>query len=132
MLTPREKSPLPEKKSSEEDRTHDAASSIKHDAASVSPTHCQRAIPAPAIDMILREEHARFRNERGYTDLISVLRTTEEQSLEMNSPRYICYSGFDKAFNSIRHASLWKILDATGFEPKVISILKGRYTNNLS
>ena len=43
MLTPREKSPLPEKKkiSSEEDRTHDAASS-----RIASPTHYQQAIPA--------------------------------------------------------------------------------------
>ena len=44
MLTPREKSPLPENFSSEEDGTHDAASS-----RTVSPTHCQRAIPVPVI-----------------------------------------------------------------------------------
>ena len=41
MLTPRGKSPLQEKFSPEEDRTHDAASS-----RTVSPTHYQRAIPA--------------------------------------------------------------------------------------
>ena len=41
MLTPLEKSPLPETFSSEEDRTHDAASS-----RTVSPTQYQRAIPA--------------------------------------------------------------------------------------
>ena len=41
MLTPREKSPLPEKFSSEKDRTHEAASS-----RTTSPTHFQRAIPA--------------------------------------------------------------------------------------
>ena len=44
MLTPREKSPLAGKKSSEEDRTHVAALS-----KIVSPTHYQRAIPAPRI-----------------------------------------------------------------------------------
>ena len=42
MLTPREKSLLREKFSSAEDRTHDAVSS-----STVSPTHYQRAIPAP-------------------------------------------------------------------------------------
>ena len=42
MLTPREKSPLPEKSSSEEDRTHDPAS---HRTA--SPTRYQLSIPAP-------------------------------------------------------------------------------------
>ena len=39
MLTPREKSPLPEKPSSEEDQTHDAASS-----RTASPTHYQQDI----------------------------------------------------------------------------------------
>ena len=47
-LTPREKSPLPEKKkkkiSPEEDRTHDTAS-----GRTASPTHYQRAIPAPEV-----------------------------------------------------------------------------------
>ena len=42
MLTPKEKSPLSEKLSSEEDRTHDALSS-----RTSSPTHYQRGIPAP-------------------------------------------------------------------------------------
>ena len=42
MLTPRGKSPPPEKFSSEEDRTQDAASN-----RTASPTHYQRAIPAP-------------------------------------------------------------------------------------
>ena len=39
MITPREKSPLPEKFSSEEDGTHDAASS-----RTASPTHYQRCV----------------------------------------------------------------------------------------
>ena len=43
MLTPRENSPLPKKKSSlEEDRTHDAASS-----RTVSPTHYQLSYSGP-------------------------------------------------------------------------------------
>ena len=41
MLILRDKSPLPEKFSSEENQTHDAASS-----RTASPTHYQRAIPA--------------------------------------------------------------------------------------
>ena len=41
MLTPREKSPQPEKISPEEDRTHDTASS-----RTASPTLYQRAVPA--------------------------------------------------------------------------------------
>ena len=44
MLTPREKSPLSEKFSLEEDWTNDAASS-----RTVSPTHYQPAIPDPIV-----------------------------------------------------------------------------------
>ena len=44
MLTPREKSPLQEKFSAREDRTHDVASS-----RTASPTHYQGAIPAPVV-----------------------------------------------------------------------------------
>ena len=47
MLTPREKSPLSEQISPAEDQTHDAASS-----STASPTHYQRAIPAPS-DLVL-------------------------------------------------------------------------------
>ena len=45
MLTPREKSPLPEKVTSEEDQTQDTASN-----RTASPTHFQRAIPAPSMN----------------------------------------------------------------------------------
>ena len=44
MFTPREESPLPEKFSTEEDQTHDTASS-----RTVSPTHHKQAIPAPSV-----------------------------------------------------------------------------------
>ena len=53
MLTPREKSPLPEKFSPEEDQTHNAASS-----RTASPTHCKRAIPAP--DQVVQIECSMF------------------------------------------------------------------------
>ena len=56
MLTPRGKALLPEKKiSSEEDRTHDAATS-----RTVSPTHYQRAIPVPIAGFGFPRSHPRF------------------------------------------------------------------------
>ena len=50
----REKSPLPEKFSSEEDRTHDAASS-----GTESPTHYQRAFPAARCGTTGKPQHSR-------------------------------------------------------------------------
>ena len=46
VITPREESPLPEKISMEEDRTHDAAS------RTANPIHYQQAIPAPHANCV--------------------------------------------------------------------------------
>ena len=83
-----------------------------------------------AIERTLREEQAGFRSGRGCTDQIFVLRTIVEQSLEWNSSLYINYIDFEKAFDSIHHPSLWKILQAYGFPQKVINILKDMYADN--
>ena len=83
-----------------------------------------------AIERTLREEKAGFRSGRGCTDQIFVLRTIVEQSLEWNSSLYINYIDFEKAFDSIHHPSLWKILQAYGFPQKVINILKDMYADN--
>ena len=53
ILTPREKSPLPENFSLEEDRTQNAASS-----GAVSPTHYQPAIPAPYLPFNFLQQKA--------------------------------------------------------------------------
>ena len=55
MLTPREKSPLPDKFSAEEDQTHDAAS-----RRTASPTHNQTSYSGPQlqIQLSLSNSHA--------------------------------------------------------------------------
>ena len=82
-----------------------------------------------SIERTLREEQAGF-SGRGCTDQIFVLRTIVEQSLEWNSSLYINYNDFEKAFDSIHHPSLWKILRAYGFPTKVINILLDMYADN--
>ena len=59
MLTPRGKFPLAGKFSSEEDRTHDAASS-----RTASPTHNQRAIPAAPCLFLIHEASRQQLSER--------------------------------------------------------------------
>ena len=82
------------------------------------------------IDGILREEQAGFRANRSCNDQIFVLRTIVEQSMEWNSSLYINYIDFEKAFDSIHHLSLWKILELYGFPGKIINILKDMYSDN--
>ena len=66
------------------------------------------------IEKTLREEQAGFRSERSCTDQIFVLRTIVEQSLEWNSSTYANFIDFQKAFDSIHHLSMWRILKAYG------------------
>ena len=62
------------------------------------------------VDRLLREEQAGFRKERSCTDHIATLRVITEQSLEWNSPMYITFVDFEKAFDSIDCTALWKLL----------------------
>ena len=67
------------------------------------------------VDRLLREEQAGFRKERSCTDHIATLRVIIEQSLEWNSPLYITFLDFEKAFDSVDRTVLWKLLAHYGF-----------------
>ena len=83
-----------------------------------------------SIEKTLREEQAGFREGRSCTDQIFVLRTIIEQSLEWNSPVYVNFLDFEKAFDSVHHETLWKILQCYGIPGKIINILSDMYANN--
>ena len=83
-----------------------------------------------SIEKILREEQAGFREGRSCIDQIFVLRTIIEQSLEWNSSVYINFIDFEKAFDSVHHDTLWKILQSYGIPQKIINILSSMYANN--
>ena len=83
-----------------------------------------------SLEKILREEQAGFRSGRSCIDQIFVLRTIIEQSIEWNSSLYLNFIDFAKAFDSVHHSTLWKILESYGFPKKVINILKSMYEGN--
>ena len=80
-----------------------------------------------AIDIRLRQEQAGFRKGRGCMDQIFALRNIIEQCLEWNTPIFINFVDFRKAFDSVHRNTLWKILHAYGIPPKIISIIKTFY-----
>ena len=83
-----------------------------------------------SLDKILREEQAGFRPGRSCKDQIFVLRTILEQSMEWNSTLYLNFIDFEKAFDSVHHDTLWKILKSYGFPQKIINILQSMYCDN--
>ena len=60
-------------------------------------------------------------------DHIFVLRQILEQSHEWNSPLYTVFVDFEKAFDSLHRASLWKILRHYGIPQKLTNIIKSLY-----
>ena len=82
-----------------------------------------------AIDKKLRQEQAGFRKRRGCTDQIFALRNIIEQTLEWNCPLYINFIDFKKAFDSIHHDTLWKILRSYGVPLKIVSLIETFYNH---
>ena len=53
-----------------------------------------------AVDLMLRDNQAGFRKNRSCADQIASLRIIIERSLEWNSPLYINFIDFEKAFDT--------------------------------
>ena len=81
------------------------------------------------IDVYLREEQAGFRSGRSCSEQIFTLRNIVEQSLEFQTPLYVNYIDFKKAFDSIHRPSLWRIADIYGVPQQYIAVFKSLYDN---
>ena len=57
------------------------------------------------MDPHLRDHQAGFRKNRSCTDQIATLRIILEQSLEWNSPLYVNFIDYEKAFDSVDRPS---------------------------
>ncbi|KAL0165193.1 hypothetical protein M9458_040946 [Cirrhinus mrigala] len=77
-----------------------------------------------AVDAKLRDQQAGFRRYRSCIDQIASLRIIVEQSLEWNSPLYINFIDYEKAFDSVDRQTLWKLLRHYGVPKKFISLIK--------
>ena len=82
-----------------------------------------------AIDANLRQELAGFRRGKGCMDQMFSLRNIIEQSTKWNAPLYIGFIDFKKAFDSIHHQTLWKILRHYGLPPKIVGLISVLYKN---
>ena len=79
------------------------------------------------VDPQLRDHQAGFRKDRSCTDQIATLRIILEQSLEWNSSLYINFIDYEKAFDSVDRASLWRLLRHYGVPEKITNIIKNSY-----
>ena len=75
-----------------------------------------------AVDPNLRDKQAGFRRKRSCADQNASLRIIVEQSLEWNSPIYISFIDYEKAFDSVDRETMWKLLRHCRVPEKVISL----------
>ena len=79
------------------------------------------------VDPQLRDIQAGFRENRSCTDQIATLRIIIEQSIEWNSPVYLIFVDYEKAFDSVDRDILWKLLRHYGVPNKLLSLVKASY-----
>ena len=80
-----------------------------------------------AVDPQLGDQQAIFRRNRSCADQIASLRIIIEQSLEWNSPLYINFIDYEKAFDSVDRQTLWKLLRHYGVPVKIVSLIQCIY-----
>jgi len=78
-------------------------------------------------DNQLRDQQAGFRKDRSCTDQIATLRIIVEQPLEYSSSLYINFIDYEKAFDSVDRAKLWKLLKHYGIPEKIITVIQQSY-----
>ena len=83
------------------------------------------------VDHRLRKEQAGLRPGRGAVEQIFILRNIKQVSIEevneWNATMYFHFVEFEKAFNSVRRDSLWRIMRAYGIPDKLTGLLKTLY-----
>ena len=76
------------------------------------------------VDIRLRKEQAGYRQGRGTTEQVFILRNIIEQVNEWQATIYVNFIDFEKAFESVHRDSLWIILQKYGIPEKIIRIIQ--------
>ena len=71
--------------------------------------------------MGLRKEQEGFRHNRSRVDQINTLRVIIEQSVEFQSPLYMLFVDYQRAFESLSRTWIWDELKVRGLPSKFIN-----------
>ena len=80
-----------------------------------------------SLKMGLRKEQAGFRHNRSCIDQINTLRVIIEQFVEFQSPLYMLFMDYQRAFDSLSRTWIWDELKDRGLPSKFINIIKEGY-----
>ena len=83
-----------------------------------------------AVETTLREEQNGFRPARSCTDAIFSLRSIINKTVAAETPVFIHFVDFQKAFDSIHRETLWEIVKYYGIPQKCINVMMAIYDNS--
>ena len=75
----------------------------------------------------LPDVQARFRKSRGMRDQIANICWIIKKAREVQKHIYFCFIDYDKAFDSVDHNNLWKILREMGIPDHLTCLLRNLY-----
>jgi hypothetical protein len=84
------------------------------------------------IEQILRRNQAGFRQGRGCTEQVHILRRLIEGAIDKNLDIYAVFIDFKKAFDSLRRSTMFSILRHYGIPDKTVRAIKTIYNNSKS
>ena len=83
----------------------------------------------PVIDPLLRGNQSGFRPGRSTVAQVLALRRVIEESLKNNLTAVLVFIDFKKAFDSLNHETMFKILSAYGVPARMLNAIKLCYQN---
>ena len=87
-----------------------------------------QASPQLYVNQKLQEVQAEFRKGRKTRDQIANIRWIIKKAREFQKNVYFCFIDYTKAFDSVDHNKLWKILKEIGIPDHLTCILRNLYT----
>ena len=78
-------------------------------------------------DIYIPDVQAGFRKGRGTRDQIAIIRWIIEKAREFQKTIYFCFIDYAKAFDSVDHHKLWKILQEMGIPDHLTCFLRNLY-----
>ena len=83
---------------------------------------------APGLHRVQPPDQAGFRPNHRCEDHLTVYRVLEQRCREWGVPLYLSTIDFTKAFDSIKHSSIWKSLRHYGVKPAYVRLLQRLYS----
>lgn len=79
------------------------------------------------INFEIAEEQYGFQPDKGTRNAIFVLRVLSERAIEVQSPLFICFVDYKKAFDRVKHKAILQQLESIGIDDKDLRLIQNLY-----